>query len=108
MAKLFLGDPDGPLWWDFGTLKPFRLGQPYTQVEANYSNNQSGLLVSLGLFGLKIGNISKADTVVTIERFTGMKITFKISRDDSLHILMSDKCLYIGFARSVYEGDIPE
>jgi len=108
IGKLFLGDPSGSFWWDYGHLKPFRLGQPYTQVAVNYSENQCGFIASLGLLGLKVGNISNAEPMVTIEQFTGMKITFKIRLDDSLHILVSEKCLYIGFASAVYEGDVPD
>jgi hypothetical protein len=109
VVKLLMqGDPVGALWLSYGNLKPLHLGQWYTQFSANYSKNERGLLCSLGLFGLKIGNISKADPMVTMERFTGLKITFKIMEDQQDHYLMSKKCLYIGFARSVFEGDIPE
>jgi len=105
---LMQGYPLGAYLLSFGNLKPFHLGQWYTQFAANYSKNESGLLCSLGLFGLKIGNISKADPMVTMERFTGLKITFKIEEVESDHFLRSKQCLYIGFARSIYEGDIPK
>ncbi len=110
IAKLFLGDPSAPLWWDYGHLKPFRLGQLFTQVAANYSENQSGFIVSLGLLGPKVGNISRANPMVTFEKFTGVKITFNVRVDDSFgpNLLMSEKCLYVGFASAVYEGDIPD
>jgi hypothetical protein len=109
ITKLLVnGDLRGAFWITYGNLKPLRLGQWYTQFAANQSNNESGFIVSLGLFGLKVGNISNADPGVTIERFTGLKITFKIKRDDTFPILWTEKCLYIGFARLVYEGDIPD
>lgn len=88
IGKLLInGEDSGALWWTYGNLKLFRFGQWYTQFRPNaggdshYSNG--GYLFSVGLNGIKIGLIRNADPAITMERFTGLKITFKTWVDSS-------------------------